>query len=223
MPTLGGMSPVPGCVAGCGRRAGSSATTKTNSTWTPPTRNSAARLCSPTWKGFAGSSDIIIRYPEFPGWFCCSLLLVLGFWFSQLVAAPGAARAVLSSRSHKRWHCRWLDGRTKDTMWKDLQGTVVSLLSRLSCCSMQCVVIAVICIRFESVDNWDVRLARDQWAMAGFVALWLMRSSVPWRQSQPGCVNLELPHWAVLWKLPGFPQWLPPQWQLGAQAGQTSE
>lgn len=58
------MSPVPGCVAGCGKPGGSSATTKTNSMWTRQTRNSGARLCSPTWKGSAGFSDIIIRYPR---------------------------------------------------------------------------------------------------------------------------------------------------------------
>lgn len=64
VPICVNMLPVPGCVAGCGKLAGSSATIKTNSMWTPQMRNSAARLCSPTWKGFAGFSDIIIRYPK---------------------------------------------------------------------------------------------------------------------------------------------------------------
>lgn len=58
------MLSMPGCVAGCGKPVGSSATIKTNSMWTHPMRNSVARLCSPTWKGFAGFSDIIIRYPR---------------------------------------------------------------------------------------------------------------------------------------------------------------
>lgn len=73
----------------------------------------------------------------------------------------------------------------------------------------------------------------------GLLHWWLMRSSVPWRQSQAGCVtwehsvlqprslsclsrNLELPHRAVFLKLCLFPQWLPPV-QLGAQAGQTPQ
>lgn len=154
VPTLGDVSPVPGCVAGCGRRAGSSATTKTNSTWTPPTRNSAARLCSPTWKGFAGSSDIIIRYPKV-SWLALFRSVA---HFGVLVLTPGSSTWCSKSCAvfplPQTMALQVTGWENKGHRVKEFaRDRVVSLLSGLSCCSMQCVVIAVICIRFKSVDN----------------------------------------------------------------------
>lgn len=50
------------CYAGYGKLVGNSATIKTNLMLMHLMRNSVVKLYSPMWKGFAGFSDIIIRY-----------------------------------------------------------------------------------------------------------------------------------------------------------------
>lgn len=50
------------CYAGYGKLVGNSATIKTNLMLMRLMRNSVVKLYSPMWKGFAGFSDIIIRY-----------------------------------------------------------------------------------------------------------------------------------------------------------------